>query len=331
MVNNCALCKQVIKRSAPGLQCAGDCRKYFHSSCGNVSKDILESVSAQSIDWFCTICKGKKRQSFVVQESLSPLVIGTPTTSGAESNSMMNFMMSIKADINEFKKQQAEFLSSMTFISESYDAINLKLERLDKQCDKIDVIANENITLKKIVYEQSVRITALEQAPLNNCIEINGIPDSIDVQPIEAFETISKALSIDFDKNEIDFCKRAKFAPKEKPKNIIVGFKNQAKKDSFLSEKRNKQLNTSIFGQHIGASGSNTTESKIFIHEMLCSANKKILYDTKSFAKNNGFKFVWVRDGVIYMRKSENHRFFIIRDSTDLNKIDMSNNHGNIK
>lgn len=64
----------------------------------------------------------------------------------------------------------------------------------------------------------------------------------------------------------------------------------------------------------------------IYINEMLCSANKKLLFDTKIFAKNNNFKYVWVRDGMIFIRKSDNQKYFVIKDFTDLNKINSYNN-----
>lgn len=317
--NNCASCKQIVKRSAPGLQCAGDCRKYFHATCGNVTKDVLSSVSSQTIDWFCSSCKNKKRQSIVVLDS-TPLA--TPTTPHIESNSLNNFMLSIKADINEFKKQQSEMLSAITFISNSYDDINLKLANLDKQCEKMDAIALENTTLKKLLYEQSVRITSLEQAPLMNCVEINGIPDHNDIQPTEAVATISKAIDFDFDANDIEYCRRTRYAPKNKPKNIIVCFKDQMKKDTFISAKKNKSISTTLFIQHQqGTSSNSNIGTKIFINEMLCPANKKLLFETKAFARNNGFKFVWVRDGLIYIRKTENQKFYCVRDVADLSKI----------
>lgn len=43
MVNNCATCQLQIKRGAPGLLCAGDCGKFFHDTCVNLTKNIIDT------------------------------------------------------------------------------------------------------------------------------------------------------------------------------------------------------------------------------------------------------------------------------------------------
>lgn len=324
--SQCAICKQPVKRAAPGLQCAGECRKFFHASCAQISKDILSSVSAQHIDWFCSSCKTKKRKSFVVQDCVTPT---TPNTN--ETTAFNNFMLSIKADINDFKNKQSEMLESITFISNSFDQINTKLEKLEKQGDKIDAIIHENETLKKIVHEQSIRLTALEQQPYANSIEISGVPDIDELQPIDAVKIIAEAISFDYDASNVKSCKRSKFAPKGKSKNIIVDFNSQLTKDTFLSAKKKQQINSSLFVKYnTGTSTtltSNSFTTGIYINEMLCPANKKLLFNTKIFAKNNNFKYVWVRDGIIFIRKNDNQRYFAIKDIADLNNVILYTNN----
>lgn len=220
MVNECSICKLLVKRTAPGLQCSGKCRNFFHSVCANVSMDILSSASSQNIDWFCSTCKSKKRQSIVIQEGNS---LGeTSTKPIIEAFDMNSFMISIKTDLNDFKKQQADMLTSITFISNSFDDINLKLMKLEVLYGKMDNIIKENTILKKTVYDQSIRLTTLEQAPLSNCVEIIGIPDSAEMEPLDAVAIISKAISFNYNINDVEYCKRMKYAPKDKPKNIVV-------------------------------------------------------------------------------------------------------------
>lgn len=338
MVNNCVTCKNAIKRGSPGLLCAGECGNIFHATCVNVTKNTLDTISSQNLDWFnwfCPSCKTTKRRSIITMDLPSPS-LSIPSNFNATSaastknintmDSIKAFMVTIQADINEFKKQQAEMLLSVEFISQSYEIIKNKLVNMENKCNKIDDIAKENVKLKKVIEDQAIRITALEQAPLMKCIEISGVPDSIKLTPIEIFETISDAIDFDVHLNEIEYCSKAKYAAKNnKPKNITVCFKDQLKKDSFLSKKKNSKLNTSIFNvTKNDANGDkiiNTTNSNIFINESLCSTTKKILFETKAFAKANNYKFVWVRDGTVFLRKSENERYFKIKSLNDLNQF----------
>ena len=59
-------------------------------------------------------------------------------------------------------------------------------------------------------------------------------------------------------------------------------------------------------------------DNPVFVNEHLTVRNKTLLQETKSFAKMKNFKFVWVNDNRILMRKTENSKILRIRDQTDL-------------
>lgn len=329
MVNNCASCKLQIKRGAPGLLCAGDCENYFHATCANLTKNVFETISSQNLDWFCSVCKPSKRKSIVSSDLLpSPLSLLPNVNSSSSSipkntnnnnnmDSIKTFMASIQTDINEFRKQQTEMLASMEIISEAYEVIKSKLVSMETKCNRLDDIEKENIDLKKTIENQASRITALEQAPLMNCIEISGIPKSIKLKPIEIFDVVSEKIEFVVNHDDIEYCQKSN---NYKSNNIIVCFKNQLVKDTYISKKRNKKLKSSIF-ETADINDNGQQPRNIFINEALCSTVKKILYETKAFAKANDYQFVWVRDGIVFLRKRENERYFKIKSYADLSNI----------
>lgn len=320
----CSVCKTNIKRTAPGLQCMGECSKSFHGQCCDLSKDQLQLIVSQQLDWFCKSCRSKKRRSSTLPQTPTLLISSPslPATDAADNNNVMVYLKQIRTDISDFRTQQTEFKAqqleisqAMTFVSNSYDVIVEKLNSFEKRFSDLNKVVKENESLKRTVREQSARITALEQQPLNKCIEIIGIPESSEEHLSDVIKTISTAIEYNFNENDVQYIERAKWSPKDKPKNIIVCFNGKNSRDLFLSKKKNKSLPTTILGNNI------RPNTKIYINELLCKANKKLLFETKIFAKNNNFQFVWVRDGSIYIRKAENMNYFLINDITDLEKL----------
>lgn len=62
-------------------------------------------------------------------------------------------------------------------------------------------------------------------------------------------------------------------------------------------------------------------KEKLYINEHLTKKNQTILYETKQNAKKKNFKFVWVRDCKILVRKNETSRIFTIRSLEDMESI----------
>lgn len=51
---------------------------------------------------------------------------------------------------------------------------------------------------------------------------------------------------------------------------------------------------------------------RFFINEILPPPIKKILYESKIYAKDKGFKFVWVSNGKVLLRKQEGSKIYRI-------------------
>lgn len=327
MTSVCGSCKTNInKRNAPGLQCAGSCQKFFHASCAGLTKEVISSIASQNMDWFCSTCKKKnKRTSLVILDAPSPNIEFDrqgpfSSTSNNENGTMNGFMAEIRNAIKDFKCQQSEMLTSISFFSESFDNIMAKLSNFESKIVILDKLQNENFQLKKQLREQSFRITTLEQSYFNTQVDIRGVPDSIDIAPLDIVKTIASKIEFKFNENDINFCHRATWAAKNKPKDIFLSFKSNDVKDTFLSlKKKNNGVATDIFG-------ASTHCTPIYINESLCSENKKLLYNAKQFAKNAQYKFVWVRDGKIHIRKDERSRFIIIKDTNTLYELENTNN-----
>lgn len=46
--------------------------------------------------------------------------------------------------------------------------------------------------------------------------------------------------------------------------------------------------------------------NKLYINESLTSKLRELLYEVKTFKRNNKSKFVWTRNGKVFLRKDDN-------------------------
>lgn len=84
---------------------------------------------------------------------------------------------------------------------------------------------------------------------------------------------------------------------------------------NFTRANKTKKLNANML------SSNWTTDSKIYINERL-TKEKRILYlKTRSTAKASNFKFIWINNTDILIRKDEHSKILQIRSSTDLKKL----------
>lgn len=89
------------------------------------------------------------------------------------------------------------------------------------------------------------------------------------------------------------------------PKTVICRLVNKLKRDNLLAAvyKYNRshpkeKLNTKLLGY-------GDKESPVYISEHLTQANKSLHAITRIWAKEHKFKYVWVRNGKIFLRKDD--------------------------
>ncbi|KAF9409488.1 hypothetical protein HW555_011163 [Spodoptera exigua] len=91
----------------------------------------------------------------------------------------------------------------------------------------------------------------------------------------------------------------------KKPKAVICKLSSKAHRDNLLGaiqiyNRKNpkNKLNTKLIGY-------GDTESPVYVSEHLTPANKSLHAATRIAAKEKNYKYVWVRNGKIFIRKDE--------------------------
>lgn len=87
-------------------------------------------------------------------------------------------------------------------------------------------------------------------------------------------------------------------------------------------EKRriSRRVKRTLSLQDFDASLKGTAEAKkpIYIYESLTKENKIIFSKCREFKKNHGVRLIWIKNGKIFLRKTENAQIYMIESINDL-------------
>lgn len=197
---------------------------------------------------------------------------------------------------------------SIDFNTKIIDDLRSELSKRD------EIINNLQEQLKRIHSNFEEEVEEISQYSRRNNIEIHGIPELPQENVYNLVSDIGKALECNINKKDIDVAHRVPSSNKSLPRPIIVKFINRWQKGEIMIAKRNKKLLTSSIGIP-------SPEKPIFINDHLTPRTKGILRKAKDL-RNKGFKYVWSRDGKIFVRKDEASQAIVIKSLDDVVKLE---------
>ena len=191
-------------------------------------------------------------------------------------------------------------------IVEKLDNIYIKVQDLEHRTNNLET---ENTTLKRSLNILGEKVDELEQRSRIANIEIKGIPMTPNEDCKMIVLDVAKAAGIQAQLGDIQIAHRIMAS---KNKQIVAQLSSRAIRIEWMKKfKGERNLNANKINRAF-------KDNPVFVNEHLTVRNKTLLQETKSFAKMNNFKFVWVNDNRILMRKTENSKILRIRDQTDL-------------
>ena len=108
----------------------------------------------------------------------------------------------------------------------------------------------------------------------------------------------------------------------KRPRAIVVKLCSTRRRDEIYSavarynkNHANNKLNTSLLGM-----GGDS--SLIYVSEHLSPLNKSLHYAARQKATQLGFKFIWVRNGRIFMRKNETSKYVHVKNLATLENLE---------
>lgn len=206
-----------------------------------------------------------------------------------------NQLRNIQGEISEFKV-------SFEFFNEHFEEFKNRFHEKDTI---IEQLRHDNENLQQSVTELTTRLSIVEQNMRDSNVEINGIPEDKSENLITTLKKIADVTSCDIGDNDIMQITRVAKLNKEnnRPRTVVAKLRSPRQRDNLLAAVgvfNKKQSSDKLNSNHLGIAGNPVP---IFVSEHLCPSSKQLHAATRKLAKELSYKFVWIRNGRILVRK----------------------------
>ncbi|CAG9117146.1 unnamed protein product [Plutella xylostella] len=212
-------------------------------------------------------------------------------------------LQNLMAEIREVKSQNQAIKTSNKEIEKSIDFLNSKFEDLKNQINSLE---GERKECRNMLTKIENKIQDLQCSSRSAGIEIRNMPmkdKETTTDLLEIISKIGKVVALEVSPTEIRDVYRlpgkagsnktivAEFATVHKKQDVLLGIR------SFNRSRRpDEKLNST----HLGLPG---TKTPIYVADYLPPNYRKLAYMAREYAKNNGYKFCWISNGKIFLRR----------------------------
>lgn len=226
----------------------------------------------------------------------------------------------VTTQLNTMNDQIKGFCESLNFINEQYEQMKAKLE---EKSNIVDQLKRENDNLKASVKDLTSRLNTVEVHMRENNIEINGIPENKSENLANVIVQLGNIIANPLKEDDIQHVTRVAQLNRntEKPRSVIVKLRSARHRDAILAavaQFNKKNPNDKLNSHHLGIGG---TSKPIYISEHLSPTNKALHAAARIKAKEMKYRFTWVRNGKIFVRKDEFSQAKLIKNEDCLRLI----------
>ncbi|KAL0859722.1 hypothetical protein ABMA27_010084 [Loxostege sticticalis] len=233
-----------------------------------------------------------------------------------------NFAMLMNRELQGLKSEITEMKESMNFMSLQYEEFKDKHQAVLKSMDELRM---ENTDLRTTVTHLTGRVDQLEQQARASNIELQCIPEKKAENLLNIVSSICKVVNCPVKPENIIKCTRiAKIDPAGlRPRSIVVQFSSPNVRDHLLASVKtyNKSKKTPDEKLNTSNIGLKCDKKPIYVVEHLTPSNKALHAAARLRAKENKYKYVWIRNGRVFVRKSDDTDYIMIKDMNSIEKI----------
>lgn len=218
---------------------------------------------------------------------------------------------SLQHEVGELKK-------SVEFISTKFDDLREELAQVRKEVksnqDQLRALTKENENLK-------LEVNDLQQYTRRENIMIFGVPETDGQSTSDDIENVSQAIGGAHLLSDVSIAHRLPAKP-GKTRPIVARFFRRSSRDEWLHLFR-QEAKKDFSGPGIPTKKVNThlPPGRVTAGEQLTKETRDLLNRTRDAARMNDYKFVWTRDGKVFVRKNEQSNVIRIVHSRDLSNM----------
>lgn len=236
------------------------------------------------------------------------------------SVTLEDVMETLKSIQEDQRKTVADFNKSYEVlyerIEESTSKLQVTMEKIEGYVKEVDSLKSDNVALKMKVLSLESRLEDMENYSRRNCIEIQGVPEERDEDVLDVIKKVGNALDTNITEDMVDACHRlGRRTDEKKPRGIIVKFVRRMDKEQLMKKRQQRKRDFST--RHLGL----PSDTPVYLNDSLSPARRRLLGLVRQKRKDNGFKYLWLRNGSILLRKEEGAPVVEIRNQADLDRL----------
>lgn len=302
----CGTCNSRFSGQQLKVSCV-DCKRDFHAKCVKMTKADIDTLESEKLDWRCFTCSTERRRSMKFDSACSS---GTVTLEDIMKE-LCNLKDTQKEHMNGFN-EAIELLNSK--VDELHKTVTVQSTKMEAYITRMNELEWENQRLKNAVEELQSRVEDSEQYSRVNCVEIHGVPRATNENVLAVVRQVGTAIGFQLSDEMIDNCHRLGGSREDRPAGVIVKFVRRFDKEKFLTMKRQKKDLTT---RHLGFA----SDTPVYINEALCPARRRLYAQARQIKKEKHYKYIWLRNGKILLRKDDGGPVVAVTQVGDLQKL----------
>ncbi|CAK1596675.1 unnamed protein product [Parnassius mnemosyne] len=340
--------------------CCAKCKHGYHRACLK-STGQFSTNTESTTEWMCPACTSRRpkgnsentpvrnkntlvgSEQNVTKRSTKRVAVSSLNTEKSSQLNDIREMVSetVRAEMKEMLTQMRTSIKSVlnselkvireeiTDMKNSINFINSQYEDfLKEHCANLTAVKDlkeNNTKLEATINALNTRVNELEQRTRYNNLELQCVPERKNENLIKIVEQLGSVIGLDITSDKIANVTRVAKVNRQstRPRSVIVQFNSPLTRDSVMAAviKYNKsnprdKLNTS----HIGI-GLSEEKQPIYIMEHLSPGNKALHAAARLKAKEKDYKYVWVRNGRILIRKDDNSDYKVVKNMDFLSNL----------
>ncbi|CAB0015907.1 unnamed protein product, partial [Nesidiocoris tenuis] len=251
-------------------------------------------------NWKCDGCKSSRtsnRQSSSSSEDSEEEEDHKDSNDSHTEGKTERAILQINKTLSTFApivRDMRDLKESVAYMSNQFDNF---LEEITSLKSSMVSLEKENSELKTTVGELQKKVDLLEQNSRSAAVEVHGVPETHNEECIQIVSAVSQALKVNCGAVKRAF--RVGPVRKDRPRKILAELESSETRETLVAAAR---LDKSLTANDIH---KNWPKERIYINENLTSFRAELLRRAKSKGKEKGFRYIWVKNFTVFMRKAE--------------------------
>ena len=230
----------------------------------------------------------------------------------------------LREDVGDLKQHLKTLTEHLTQCNQRLAVSEASLACAEAKIQALEERVREIPYLQSTIQQLNEQVQAQAQANLKNQVEILGVNETAYENPVHIILTAAAKIGIDLQDTDLEYVTRAgprhsdntentSSAPVEKhPRPLVVKFLRRKKRNEFLRAGKTRRNVSSV---DLDIPGARRT---LYFNERLTKENRQLFRAAKPRAKECGYKYCWIKNGTINIRKQEGNPAIAIRNQHDL-------------